>query len=122
MLSLIVICIFALAAYVIALPDGRSYRVFDGHFDSSFGRYSPGRLLEATVLDRALADGRYSCLDWGSGIASEKLLAFNASEPRTRLQARSRRIPAPRTADDAPAVERLGSGQPAPAILDQASS
>ena len=88
-----------LAAYVIALPDGRSYRVFDGHFDSTFGRYSPGRLLEATVLDRAIADGRYTCLDWGSGIASEKLLSFNTSEPRTRLQARSGRVPAQRTAD-----------------------
>ncbi|MBK6870497.1 MAG: GNAT family N-acetyltransferase [Kineosporiaceae bacterium] len=92
-----------LAAYVIALPDGRSYRVFDGHFDSSYSRYSPGRLLESTVVDRALADGRYTELDWGSGIASEKLLTFNAFEARTRLQAGSL-VPAPRR-PEAVAVE-----------------
>ena len=38
-------------------------------------------------IDRAIADGRYRCLDWGSGIASEKLLLFNDSEPRIRLRA-----------------------------------
>jgi diguanylate cyclase (GGDEF)-like protein len=90
----------ALAAYVISLPDGRSYRVFDGHFDSDFGRYSPGRVLESAVLDRAIADGRYSELDWGSGTASEKLLTFNSSEPRTRMQARSTKIPSRREAEE----------------------
>ncbi len=102
----------ALAAYVIALPDGRSYRVFDGHLDSGFGRYSPGRLLESTVLDRAIADGRYTELDWGSGIASEKLLTFNASEPRTRMQARSTLIPAPRRAEPEPVDQSLEPALP----------
>jgi hypothetical protein len=96
----------ALAAYVIALPDGGVYRIFDGHFDSAFGRYSPGRVLEATVLDRAIADGRYRCLDWGSGVASEKLLVFNDAEPRTRLRAAGGpRVPAPRSAPDDRAEE-----------------
>ena len=105
-----------LAAYVIALPDGGVYRIFDGHFDSTFGRYSPGRILEATVLDRAIADGRYRCLDWGSGIASEKLLVFNDSEPRIRLRAAGGpRLPAPRRAEDglaAAGMQPSGDRQP----------
>src|SRR5262249_59834162 len=42
-----------LAAYVVALTDGPTYRVFDGRFAPAWRRYSPGRRLEAAVVDHA---------------------------------------------------------------------
>ena len=36
----------AIVAYVIGIRDGCTYRVFDGHFDTMWSRYSPGRLVE----------------------------------------------------------------------------
>ena len=35
------------AGYVVGILDGQSYRVFDGHFETEYSRYSPGRLVEA---------------------------------------------------------------------------
>jgi hypothetical protein len=78
-----------LAAYVVALLDGRNYRVLDGRFDTRFRRYAPGRLVELAALERALTDERFVLLDWMSGFASEKLLAATGSEPRVRLVAAS---------------------------------
>ena len=77
------------AAYVIALIDGTSYRIFDGHFDTAYGRYSPGRLLESDVLERAISDPRFNEFDWMAGIAPEKILVSNANEMRMRLLAAS---------------------------------
>ncbi len=79
-----------LAAYVVALLDRGSYRVFDGRMDTTFADYSPGRLVEAAALDRALKDPRFTVLDWMSGVAAEKLLTTNAAEGRARLVASSR--------------------------------
>jgi hypothetical protein len=79
-----------LAAYVVALLDRRTYRVFDGRMDTQFADYSPGRLVEAAALDRALKDPRFTVLDWMSGVAAEKLLTANAAEGRARLVASSR--------------------------------
>jgi diguanylate cyclase (GGDEF)-like protein len=79
-----------LAAYVVALLDRRTYRVFDGRMDTKFADYSPGRLVEAAALDRALKDPRFTVLDWMSGVAAEKLLTANAAEGRARLVASSR--------------------------------
>jgi diguanylate cyclase len=77
------------AGYVIAIIDGSSYRVFDGHFDSEFSRYSPGRLIESAVLDRVIVDPRFVELDWMAGVAAEKILATNSNEARRRLSASS---------------------------------
>jgi diguanylate cyclase len=77
------------AGYVIAIIDGNSYRVFDGHFDGAFSRYSPGRLIESAVLDRAIIDPRFTELDWMAGVAAEKILATNSNEARRRLSASS---------------------------------
>ena len=79
----------SLAAYVVALLDGDTYRVYDGRMATEFRHYSPGRLVEAAALSRAMSDDRYSVLDWMNGIAAEKLLTANISEGRSRLVATS---------------------------------
>jgi CelD/BcsL family acetyltransferase involved in cellulose biosynthesis len=78
-----------LAAYVVALLDGSTYRVFDGRCDSHFAPFSPGRLVEAATLERALTDERFDELDWMSGVGPEKLLTENASQARVRFIASS---------------------------------
>jgi len=70
-----------LAAYVIALTDRPAYRVFDGRFAPAWRQYSPGRRLEAAVVDHARR-GLYRVLDWMSSVAPEKLVASTHEEPR----------------------------------------
>jgi hypothetical protein len=86
-----------LAAYVVSLLDGSSYRVYDGRFDSAFAHLAPGRLLESAALERALGDPRYTELDWWSGLSSDKLLTENVSFSREWLSASSH-PPVPTTA------------------------
>lgn len=78
-----------LAAYVVSLLDGEALRVFDGRCSTVSARYSPGRLLETAVLERALAEPRFARVDWMNGLASEKLLAANAVEHTEHLVAAS---------------------------------
>ena len=78
-----------LAAYVVALLDGETYRVYDGRMSSEYREYSPGRLIEAAALSRAMTDPRFAVLDWMSGVAAEKLLTANIAEGRARLVATS---------------------------------
>ncbi len=78
-----------IAGFVIAIIDDEAYRVFDGHFNSEFGRYSPGRLIEAAVLERAMVDARFGGLDWMAGVAAEKILTSNHNEGRMQLVASS---------------------------------
>ena len=63
-----------LAAYVIALVDRPAYRVFDGRFAPPWRLYSPGRRLEAAVVEHARRGG-FLVLDWMSSVAPEKLVA-----------------------------------------------
>jgi CelD/BcsL family acetyltransferase involved in cellulose biosynthesis len=76
-----------LAAYVLGVLDGHTYRVLEGRFVTEFARYSPGRLLEAAVLQRVLDDARLDTLDWMTAIAPESLLAANASDAAVVVQA-----------------------------------
>ncbi len=78
-----------LAAYVVALLDGETYRVYDGRMNTEYQDFSPGRLVEAAALSRAMTDPRFAVLDWMSGIAAEKLLTTNIAEGRARLVATS---------------------------------
>lgn len=78
-----------LAAYVVALLDGETYRVYDGRMNTEHQHYSPGRIIEAAALSRAISDERFAVLDWMSGVAPEKLLTTNIAEGRARLVARS---------------------------------
>ncbi|WP_426563150.1 GNAT family N-acetyltransferase [Angustibacter sp. McL0619] len=76
-----------LAAHVVGLLDGRTYRVLEGILASRFARYSPGRVLETEVLQRMLDDSGLDTLDWVSSVASETLLAANGAVPTTLLRA-----------------------------------
>lgn len=78
-----------LAAYAIALLDGDVYRIYDGRMSTEHQHYSPGRIVEAAALSRAMGDPRFAVLDWMSGIAAEKLLTTNIAEGRARLVATS---------------------------------
>jgi len=75
-----------LAAYVIALLDRPAYRVFDGRFAPSWRLYSPGRRLEAAVVEHARR-GPFRMLDWMSSVAPEKLVASTCAEPRWAVTA-----------------------------------
>ena len=79
----------AIVAYVVGICDGRTYRVFDGHFDTKWARYSPGRLIEHAVLQQLITDDRYDSVDWMLGIASEKILVTSGARPALVLTAAS---------------------------------
>ena len=82
-----------LAAYVLGVRDGGVYGVLEGHFDTAWARYSPGRLLEAAVLAGALADPTVGVVDWMTSAAPETLLAATTSRQVTTVTrgARARR-------------------------------
>jgi len=75
------------ASHVIGIRDGDTYRVLEGHFVTDWGRYAPGRLLEAAVVQRMLDDPDMEALDWMTSIAPESLLAANAHAPMVMLRA-----------------------------------
>jgi len=101
-----------LAAYVVALVDPPVYRVFDGRFAPSWRRYSPGRRLEAAVVDHARRES-FRMLDWMSSIAPEKLVASTWTEPRWTVTAAADPEPALAAADPEPA---LAAADPEPAL------
>jgi hypothetical protein len=76
-----------LAAYVLGIVDGPWYRVLDGRMDGAFARYAPGRVLEAAVLERALAGGTTG-VDWMTSVAPETLLAATTVQPVVTLTPR----------------------------------
>jgi len=82
-----------LAAYVLALVDPPAYRVFDGRFAPPWRDYSPGRRLEAAVVEHARRR-RFLVLDWMSSVAPEKLIASTWAEPRWAVTAAWDRQPA----------------------------
>ena len=121
-----------IAGFVIGIIDDDLYRVFDGHFDSEFHRYSPGRIIESAVLERAMADARFAGLDWMAGVAAEKILVSNHSEGRIQLVASARStatphptpVPAELPLEAAPAAGDVGerSHAPRPKARKHASS
>ncbi len=84
-----------IAGFVIGIIDDDAYRVFDGHFNSEYQRYSPGRIIESAVLERAMVDARFRNLDWMAGVAAEKILTSNHSESRMQLVASAKTTSAP---------------------------
>jgi len=66
------------AAYVLGVEDAGVYRLLEGRFVMAWKRYSPGRLLEAHVLQRVLDRPDLYELDWMTSVAPETLLAANA--------------------------------------------
>jgi hypothetical protein len=75
-----------LAAYAVALIDSPAYRVFDGRFAPKWRLYSPGRRLEAVVVEHARR-GSFLELDWMSSVAPEKLVASTQADPRWAVTA-----------------------------------
>jgi hypothetical protein len=75
------------AAYVVGVEDGQHYRVLEGRFVMEWARYSPGRLLEAAVLQRVLDSEHLDRLDWMTSVAPDRLLCANDGEPVVRLDA-----------------------------------
>jgi CelD/BcsL family acetyltransferase involved in cellulose biosynthesis len=82
-----------IAAYVISFIDGTAYRVLDGRMNSDFAEFSPGRILETALLERAIADDAMETFDWMTGVAPETILASNFWQPRTMLRATSADTP-----------------------------
>jgi len=68
------------AAYVLGVVEHGCYRVIEGRFAIEWKRYSPGRLLEADVLQRVLTSDEVATLDWMTSVAPESLLSANAAE------------------------------------------
>lgn len=75
------------AAYVVGVEDGGAYRVLEGRFVMHWARYSPGRLLEAAVLQRVLDSDHLDRLDWMTSVAPDRLLCANDGELVVRLDA-----------------------------------
>jgi diguanylate cyclase len=85
-----------IAGFVIGIIDDDAYRVFDGHFNSDFHRYSPGRIIESAVVERVMVDARFDSLDWMAGVAAEKILTSNHNEGRMQLVASSKTTAMPK--------------------------
>jgi hypothetical protein len=77
----------SIVAYVVGICDGRTYRVFDGHFDTEWARYSPGRLIEDAVLQHVISEQKYDTVDWMLGVAAEKILVVSGANEACRLTA-----------------------------------
>jgi Acetyltransferase (GNAT) domain len=76
-----------LAAHVVGILDGPTYRVLEGHLVTRWSRYAPGRLLETEVLQRMLDDPAVAELDWMTSVAPEALLATNTAEAVVTVRA-----------------------------------
>jgi CelD/BcsL family acetyltransferase involved in cellulose biosynthesis len=70
-----------LAAYTLGVLDGAAYRLLEGRFVTRWARYSPGRLLEAVVVERALSQQGATVFDWMTAIAPESLLGRSGADP-----------------------------------------
>lgn len=73
------------AAHTLSVFDGDTYRVLEGRFISTWARYSPGRLLEAHIVDHVLNERSVLTVDWMTATATDKLLATNDSDPMVYL-------------------------------------
>jgi len=79
----------SIVAYVVGICDDRTYRVFDGHFDTQWARYSPGRMIEHAVLQHVVSEQKYDTVDWMLGVAAEKILVVSGANEAYRLTAAS---------------------------------
>jgi hypothetical protein len=75
-----------LGAYVLGLVDRGWYRVLEGHLVTRWTRYAPGRILETSVVDRALKAPDLGNVDWMTSRAPDRLLCSNAVEPVLTLR------------------------------------
>jgi hypothetical protein len=78
-----------LAAYLFGIVDGTTYRVLEGRYVATWGRYAPGRVLEAAVLDDVMSSAQFETFDWMTTIAPETLLATNDVDRYIVIRGRS---------------------------------
>ncbi len=62
-----------LVAYAMCFTDGTAYRFWDARHAPGWGRYSLGRLVDHVLLDRVVAEGRWTEFDWMRGVEDYKL-------------------------------------------------
>lgn len=74
------------AAYTLGAVDGSVYRLIEGRLATVWSRYSPGRLLEAAVVQRMFDDPRFDTFDWMTSVASDSLLGYNDADPMVALR------------------------------------
>jgi CelD/BcsL family acetyltransferase involved in cellulose biosynthesis len=100
-----------LAAYVLCLIDGDSYRMWHHRFSPEFAHYGTGRLVVDASLAEALADDGAAEYDWMRGEEQYKSSFANAVVPAEKLRASSalavRLVADARDSAKASLVERL---------------
>jgi CelD/BcsL family acetyltransferase involved in cellulose biosynthesis len=62
-----------LVAYAVCFRDGTAYRFWDSRYAPGWARYSLGRLVDDAVVERVLAEGRWTEFDWMRGVEDYKL-------------------------------------------------
>jgi CelD/BcsL family acetyltransferase involved in cellulose biosynthesis len=76
-----------LAAYVVAIVDGDTLRIYDNRIVPGYLDYSAGAIANSEILHVALADPELSVLDWGVGGARYKHSSATRSAPSRNLAA-----------------------------------
>lgn len=74
-----------MVSYVAAVLDSPVVRVIDGHCSVDALRYSPGRLVEAHLLELMASMSDFHTIDWMNSVARSSLLASNADTTYVRL-------------------------------------
>ncbi|MGZ8764560.1 MAG: GNAT family N-acetyltransferase, partial [Acidimicrobiia bacterium] len=78
-----------LAAYVVAIVDGDTLRIFDNRVVPGYLDYSAGAIANSEILQLALVDPELAVLDWGVGGARYNHSSATRSAPSRNLAARS---------------------------------
>lgn len=78
-----------LTAYDVCLRDRGWLRLWDGRIDPDYLHYGVGKLLDARVLERALADPDLTGVDWMRGDEPYKSRSANERVEHQHLQASS---------------------------------
>jgi CelD/BcsL family acetyltransferase involved in cellulose biosynthesis len=76
-----------LAAYVLAIVDHDTLRIYDNRVVPGYLDYSAGAIANSEIVRHALADPALSCLDWGVGGSRYKLSSATHSSPTQSLAA-----------------------------------
>jgi CelD/BcsL family acetyltransferase involved in cellulose biosynthesis len=88
------------AAFELAIIDSGAYRLWDGRIATEFAHFGPGHLAREAVLDRVLADLRFTEVDWMRGAQQYKRHLSREIVPTVELRAWS--SPAARVVLDLP--------------------
>lgn len=75
-----------LAAYAIGFLDGSAIRVFDGRSSRRWSRYSPGRVIEARMIQWAIDSNAVALIDWMSPQYPEALIGWNCVQEYVRYR------------------------------------